>query len=154
LFYWIFLCKTKDLIIVTAIKGKKKIIKVVTTYEQDVGRRGGIMQLIKKYEKDIDLIYLRVDHEYHFNRTIDAGDIIIDIDKDNQLVSVEILQASRVLKVLPRVLEEDDFNVNVEIRSEGSEVLVDASFSFKDSVRHVHAKTNIQGISISKHFFK
>ncbi len=110
------------------------------------------MQLIKKYEKDIDLLYLRVDHEYHFNRTIDAGDIIIDIDKDNQLVSVEILQASRVLKVLPRVLEEDDFNVNVEIKSEGSEVLVDVSFSFKDIVRHVHAKTNIQGISISKHF--
>lgn len=150
MFYWKILCKTKDLIIVTAIKGKKKIIKVVTTYEQNKERMK--MQLIKKYEKDIDLLYLRVDHEYHFNRTIDAGDIIIDIDKDNQLVSVEILQASRVLKVLPRVLEEDDFNVNVEIKSEGSEVLVDVSFSFKDIVRHVHAKTNIQGISISKHF--
>lgn len=103
-----------------------------------------MVQLIKSYQEDIDLLYLKVDREYQIDRTIDAGDILIDVDKNNDLVRVELLQASRVLDV-PKDILEDDFDMEVKIRSEGSNVTVDMFFSFENIQRRVHSKTNVQG---------
>lgn len=116
-----------------------------------------MVQLIKRYEDDIDLLYLKVDKDYQIVRTIDAGDMILDFDKDNKLVAVELLQASKILNISSDILKED-FDVKVKVRSERSDVIADASFSFiidgKDVARHVHAKTTVPDISISNQNLK
>lgn len=107
---------------------------------------GSLMaKLIKKYKEDIDLLYLKVDRNYEVYKTIDFGDVIIDIDNHKKLVSAELLQASIKLNVSENILN-DDFEIQVNLKSERSDIIMDMTFSFlidnRNVYRHIHSKLN------------
>ncbi len=56
-----------------------------------------VNQMIVDYDRDADALYLRFsDKKYQESKEVSNG-VVLDLDKDNHVIGIEILNASKVL---------------------------------------------------------
>ncbi len=76
-------------------------------------------KMINEYDTQSDTLYLRVVYPYQYSESIELGDnIILDFDKNNVPVALEILDASKFFHVKQYVLRNFGLDMNIQIKKD------------------------------------
>jgi uncharacterized protein YuzE len=86
-------------------------------------------KMINEYDTQSDTLYLRVVYPYQYSESIELGDnIILDFDKNNVPVALEILDASKFFHVKQYVLRNFRLDMNIQIKKD--KINLNAKFIF------------------------
>lgn len=115
---------------VTFFKKVRTYMKMKKCYGEDDMEIG--------YEKKLDVlgIMLESDYEYEVSIEIEAG-FIIDLDKNNKLVAIEIVGCSEKINETPEYIEKADIKVFVDIYEFSYRIIISFNNGEKEIVRRV-----------------
>lgn len=90
------------------------------------------------YEKSIDdlVIILEEDYEYENSVEIDTG-FIIDIDKNDKLVAIEILNCSKLIDESKEYVEKSKKDVFVEVYEYSYKIIISFNDGEKEIIKRV-----------------
>ena len=86
------------------------------------------------YEHHFDTLAIKVIHPYRYKESVELEDgIILDFDEDNVPVALEILNASRVLRVPKYSLNDPmhNMNINMQVRVDETTIILKALFEIR-----------------------
>lgn len=90
------------------------------------------------YEKKLDLlgIMLEPDYEYDTSVEVEAG-FIIDLDKNNKLVAIEIVGCSKKIDETPDYVEKADIKVFVDVYEFSYKIIISFNDGEKEIVKRI-----------------
>lgn len=84
----------------------------------------------KDYDRQSDVLYLRVVPDYKYQESIEIDDnVILDFDEEYVPVALEILDASKFFGVDKYSLQQD-INLDMKIRIKKDYIIIKAEFTF------------------------
>lgn len=84
--------------------------------------------MIKEYNAQVDILYLRIANEYKYKESVELGDnIILDFDQHYMPVALEILDASKFLGINKLSLM-NKFGLDMEINIRKDRIAINALF--------------------------
>lgn len=109
-----------------------------------------LVQLVKPYNSEIQILHIRVDSEYKALEKFEWFKALIKEHIDYEKISFEILQSDNVFNTLLDHMSQDNFDLLVMLEKERSS-LIDKLF-YQDLVKKMEFQTKIPLLTYNEHF--